>query len=472
MAQRVPVTLLALYFLHAFFQTFPMTAYGDWLFDVIHMPPATTTIYYSVAFFPWNLKPLYGLLSDTLPILGYHRKSYIVLCEIGAAVSLFCTGAYVDSIAGAFIVRVLDAVFEAFAQIMLGIFLVDLAAGDPTSTTSATVQSLANGTKNAASIAALVLGIPVYKDKTITPQQVITWTSLMPLVAAGVCFFGLYEAPTVASTSAASSSVLSLDEEDSFWDSMRSSWRAFKRDLQHKLEVLVPVLPAMLFFFLCSALPGDGMVWYQYTFSLLQDQLECVQYMSLAGMVGRFMSCCMYARWCSGRNVRHVFLVSTVASVVAGLPRLLLAPPMAKLPVSVCTFSTVESLITSFTSEFALLQLLVVATFYCPQQKNVRGLTYALFLSFMDFGGVVSGLVTSVVVDALGIVMDATSQSVNWDHLWVLVVISAAGQLLVLVFLYVLPDKVHTESSASSALNRTTERDPLLAGEDMDRVHV
>lgn len=457
----MPVALLALYFLHAFYQTFPMTAYGDWLFDVIHMPPATTTIYYSVAFFPWNLKPFYGLLSDTLPVFGYHRKSYIVLCEIGAALSLICTGAYVNSIAGAFIVRVLDAVFEAFAQIMLGIFLVDLAVGDPTSTTSATVQSLANGTKNVASIAALVLGIPVYKDKNITPQQVISWTSLMPLIAASVCLLGLYEAPTVASTSAASSSVRSIDHEESFWNSVRSSWRAFKRDLKHKLEVLLPVLPAMLFFFLCSALPGDGMVWYQYTFSLLGDQLECMQYMSLAGMIGRFLSCCMYARWCSGRNVRHVFLASTVASVVAGLPRLLLAPPMAKLPVSVCTFSTVESLITSFTSEFALLQLLVVATFYCPQQKNVRGLTYALYLSFMDFGGVISGLLTSVVVDALGIVVDSSTQNVNWDHLWVLVVISASGQLLVLVFLYVLPDKVHTESNASS-LDRTTECDPLL----------
>lgn len=317
MAQRVPVALLALYFLHAFFQTFPMTAYGDWLFDVIHMPPATTTIYYSVAFFPWNLKPLYGLLSDTLPILGYHRKSYIMFCEIGAALSLFCTGAYVDSIAGAFVVRVLDAVFEAFAQIMLGVFLVDLAVGDPTSTTSARVQSLANGTKNAASIAALVLGIPVYKDKNITPQQVISWTSLMPLIAAGVCLLGLYEEPTVASRSAtSSSSVLSVDDEESWWDSMRSSWRAFKRDLQYKFEVLLPVLPAMLFFFLCSALPGDGMVWYQYTFSAARPAR--VRAVHVPGRHGRSVPVLLHVRALVFRTQRAARLPGLHGRVCGG----------------------------------------------------------------------------------------------------------------------------------------------------------
>ncbi|TMW68433.1 hypothetical protein Poli38472_005901 [Pythium oligandrum] len=455
---RVPVALLALYFLHSFFQTFPTTAYGKWLFNVIHMAPATTTIYFSASFFPWNLKPLYGLISDNFPIMGYHRKSYIVICEIGAALSLLITGTYISSITGAFVVRILDAIFEAFAQIMLGIFLVDLAAGDSTSQSSAQVQSWANGTKNIASIIALFVGIPLYKNQSISPQAVISWTSVFPILAAVICVVALKEKrkSSFAMEPMGEPKVTESLPSNSRCGVVTAAWTSFKDDATEKFKIMKPVLPTMLFFFLCSALPDDGTVWYQYTYELLQGQEECLQYASLVGMVGRFVSCIMYAKVCSGRNVRHVFVASTVSSVVAGLPRLLLTPPVANLPISVCTFGTIEAFITSFTAEFALLQLLVVATFYCPENREVHGLTYALYLSFMDFGGVVSGMFSSVLVTALGIVPDPVTQVINWDHLWLLVVLSALGQLLVLAFLYVLPEKVDGGVKAA-------EQEPLLA---------
>ncbi|KAG1693693.1 hypothetical protein DVH05_023095 [Phytophthora capsici] len=446
----IPLALLTLYFLHAFCMTFPTTAYGTWLFDVIHMPPATTTLYYSVTFFPWNLKPLYGLLSDSFPLFGYRRKSYIIICEVCAATSLVLTATYVHSIAGAFIVKLVDAVAEAFAQMMLGIFLVNLTTGDATSRSSARVQSFANGTKNAASIMALVLGIPVYLDKSITPQEVIGWSSFFPLTAAVVCLFGLKETPVfefAGSESEHSNEIGDVVATTSWRNTVLSWWLPFKRDVQHKMELIKPVFPPMVFFFLCNALPNDGTVWYQYTFSLLNDEHECLQYMYLAGMIGRFLSCLSYAKWCANKSVRSVFLLSTVSSVAAGLPRLLLAPPIVDLPVSVCTFGTAESFITSFTSEFALLQLLVVATYYCPANPEVQGLTYALYLSFMDFGGVVSGVLMSFVVSMLGIVPDPITKVVDWRNLWLVVVIASAGQLLVLVFLYVLPEKVDTSEN-------------------------
>lgn len=476
---EVPGPLLALYFLHAFVDTFPMTAYGKWLFDVVHMPPAMTAVYYSVTFFPWNLKPLYGLISDNLPLCGYRRKPYIVLCELGTALSLVITGAFVRSVAGAFAIKLLDAVCEAFAQLMLGIFLVRLTTGDATSESSARVQSLANATKNAASVIAQFVGIPFYMDKSISAQQIISWSGVFPLISAGVCIFGLKETPIRHEKS--STREISNDEEivrtkvaTSFCQNLRDGWSEFKVDFSRKMKIIVPVLPAMLFFFLCSALPSDGMVWYQYMYSVLDDAPVCMQYINLSSMIGRFVSCLAYGRWCANRNVRKVFLLSTVSSVLAGLPRLLLAPPMASLPVSACTFLTTESFLTAFTSEFALLQLLVVATYYCPESPEVQGLTYALYLSFMDFGGVVSGLLSSLVVTALDIVPDPVTAIIDWQNLWALVVISAAGQLLVLVFLCVLPEKVNTQSvpqrtrprRLSASLVDGTEKLPLLAHVD------
>lgn len=34
---------------------------------------------------PWTIKPIYGLISDFIPLLGYRRRSYLLLCNLAAA---------------------------------------------------------------------------------------------------------------------------------------------------------------------------------------------------------------------------------------------------------------------------------------------------------------------------------------------------------------------------------------------------
>lgn len=43
--------------------------------------------YFAVLNFPWIIKPVFGLVSDFIPLLGYRRKSYLIiasLCAVGA----------------------------------------------------------------------------------------------------------------------------------------------------------------------------------------------------------------------------------------------------------------------------------------------------------------------------------------------------------------------------------------------------
>ncbi|MFQ3614294.1 MAG: folate/biopterin family MFS transporter, partial [Cyanobacteriota bacterium] len=50
-----------------------------YLKDSLGLSPAQVAALTGIAVIPWTLKPLYGLLSDTLPIVGYRRKPYLVL---------------------------------------------------------------------------------------------------------------------------------------------------------------------------------------------------------------------------------------------------------------------------------------------------------------------------------------------------------------------------------------------------------
>lgn len=42
-------------------------------------------IFLSAANIPWTIKPLIGFVSDSVPLLGYRRKSYLALAGLAGA---------------------------------------------------------------------------------------------------------------------------------------------------------------------------------------------------------------------------------------------------------------------------------------------------------------------------------------------------------------------------------------------------
>ena len=50
-----------------------------YLKENLGLPPSTVMYLSSVTTLPWMVKPLYGWLSDTFPLFGYRRKSYMIL---------------------------------------------------------------------------------------------------------------------------------------------------------------------------------------------------------------------------------------------------------------------------------------------------------------------------------------------------------------------------------------------------------
>src|SRR3972149_6809010 len=49
--------------------------------------PADVATFFTIATIPWYIKPLYGLISDFLPIWGYRRKSYFILATLVAVLA-------------------------------------------------------------------------------------------------------------------------------------------------------------------------------------------------------------------------------------------------------------------------------------------------------------------------------------------------------------------------------------------------
>jgi MFS family permease len=60
-----------------------------YLKQVLHWTPVQVTAYLAALTFPWFIKPLYGAVSDFLPIFGSRRKAYLLLANALAALAYF-----------------------------------------------------------------------------------------------------------------------------------------------------------------------------------------------------------------------------------------------------------------------------------------------------------------------------------------------------------------------------------------------
>ncbi|RHN77001.1 putative folate-biopterin transporter, major facilitator superfamily domain-containing protein [Medicago truncatula] len=55
--------------------------------DVQKLQPSTVQLYVGIYFIPWILKPIWGILTDAFPILGYRRRPYFVVAGVVGTVS-------------------------------------------------------------------------------------------------------------------------------------------------------------------------------------------------------------------------------------------------------------------------------------------------------------------------------------------------------------------------------------------------
>ena len=80
--QRVICMMVLFYLIQAYGSNpglfdLPLTIY---LKESLKLSPAQLATFSSVTFIPWLIRPLYGIIGDTVPIFGYQFKSYFFIC--------------------------------------------------------------------------------------------------------------------------------------------------------------------------------------------------------------------------------------------------------------------------------------------------------------------------------------------------------------------------------------------------------
>ena len=87
--------------------------------DELGLDPAAASLIFTVSSFPWLVKPLWGFVSDAVPLFGYRRKSYLALCGVLGTVGGVALATVVDDVPSAAVAFTLGSLSTAFADVVI-----------------------------------------------------------------------------------------------------------------------------------------------------------------------------------------------------------------------------------------------------------------------------------------------------------------------------------------------------------------
>eukprot|EP00929_Paragymnodinium_shiwhaense_P053285 TRINITY_DN26669_c0_g1_i1.p1 TRINITY_DN26669_c0_g1~~TRINITY_DN26669_c0_g1_i1.p1 ORF type:complete len:490 (+),score=81.38 TRINITY_DN26669_c0_g1_i1:91-1560(+) len=449
-------------------ESWPLMALSQ-LFQELDMGVPDITNYEAVVFLPWCLKPLYGLLADSVRIHKSHRRAYILLTTAGSAACYLATGLLVRSQAELYVVSLVRTACEAFLQLLLGAVLVDVAQDDLSKATS--LQSYFNAALWLGTLAAQ--GMYYFyargsQDFVPNARRTISMTAVAPALLAILCLLKLPEtAEHVEERSVGSEvkferrkffvviallqanliliSCRSLMAEDTFSRAIFCSFvlsvgligivfhKVVKRSLcpeaaaeyaRTQDEICFRWGRLAVFLFLVGAIPTSTVALGQAQFmKFRQDELTEVN------ILGSVCSCFAALAFAGTRRIpglRRVFAICAVVAAAAVLVWLPFAKELAEVDGKVSVHSRLGALLVMGTisgSVASLWTVLPVDTCITAASGQLdsqqKATAYGTLLSFYASGATAGGFIASPIVQYLGL------DSKSWAALpeWIVVTV-------------------------------------------------
>ncbi len=97
---------------------------SNWLKVTLHWDPTTISASLAILDLPWIIKPLWGAISDFVPLFGYRRRPYLVLANIAAFLA-FAAVATIDTTASMISALTVTAIAMAASSTLCGALLVE-----------------------------------------------------------------------------------------------------------------------------------------------------------------------------------------------------------------------------------------------------------------------------------------------------------------------------------------------------------
>jgi MFS family permease len=374
---------------------------SHWLKEAMHWDSVTISASLAILDLPWVIKPLWGAISDFVPLFGYRRRPYLVLANIGAFAA-FAWVATIDSTAGMIPALTVTAFAMAISSTLCGALLVE--TGQKNNTTASFVNQQWLWYNIALMVASLVAGYLIEILSPLGALHAAAWiAAVAPLAIIGGVW--LIQEPRAKVDMAALRERLSA---------LLSVFR--NRDLWF--------VGGFLFLYYFS--PGIGTpLYFQMTDRLGFSQGFIGELSAIAA--GGWIVGGLLFRWRLNRlNRRALLQLSILGGVLSTLAYLLLSTPATAVAIW---------FVGGITSMIAMIATMSLAAESCPE--GAEGFAFAAMMSIVNLTGPLSDTMGSLLY-----------QHVFDQKLAPLIIVSAAATALVF---FLIPLMVFRKGSAAVA---------------------
>ncbi|XP_021291750.1 folate-biopterin transporter 1, chloroplastic isoform X1 [Herrania umbratica] len=394
-------------------------AVSFYLKDDLHLDPAETAVISGFSALPWLVKPLYGFISDSIPLFGYRRRSYLVLSGLLGALSWSLMAMFVDSKYSAAFCILLGSLSVAFSDVVVDSMVVERARGESQSM-SGSLQSLCWGSSAFGGIVSSYFSGSLVDAYGV--RFVFGATALLPLITSAVAVL-VKEQPVLGPARVQNV----LLGNPSFLESSRESiiqlWNAVRQP-----NVFLPTV----FIFLWQATPQSESAMFYFTTNKLGFTPEFLGRVKLVTSVASLVGVGLYNGFLKNVPLRKIFLATPIIGTALGMTQVFLVTGLNRqFGISDEWFAIGDSLILTVLGQASFMPVLVLAAKLCPE--GMEATLFATLMSISNGGNVVGGLIGAGLTQVFGVTKD------KFDNLATLIILCNLSSLLPLPLLGLLP---------------------------------
>ncbi|OGZ20471.1 MAG: hypothetical protein A2654_03075 [Candidatus Nealsonbacteria bacterium RIFCSPHIGHO2_01_FULL_43_31] len=392
MALRLSLTFAAIYFFSTNgMASLPGLAVSYLLKDVLKMTASQASYFGAVTLLGWVIKPLWGMISDALPLFGYRRKSYLILTSLVASAVWFMLGQVENyTIALLLTVFTLSNFFYAFNDVVCDGLMVQ--TGKPHNLTGK-FQSWQWGAVYVAQIFTSLAGGWVATN--LKNQTIFSINAVFPLMVLALVLFFVKEEKA--------------EKNSAHWKTSVSALKEAGRD-----KVLWFVA---FFIFFWNFSPSYGTPFFYYANDVLKFEKMFFGYVGAVGSATSVLGAMLFSRYSAKVPMKKLIYCSIVIAVITNLSDLIYFTPFilnhlwrAKV-MYIITAGTMSILGT-----FITLAMMNLAAVICP--KYSEGTVFAALMSVWNLGNMGSSAFGGYMFDLVGlkmlIVVSATFTAAAW----------------------------------------------------------
>jgi folate/biopterin transporter len=410
--------------------------------DELKIEPSQLAQINSIIHIPWAIKPLLGLITDLLPIFGYRRKIYIMLCGI---INLFCwlyMAFYTQTTGMACFMIFMVNLTLSFCSVLGEAVVVELSQME-TEDKDSKAKDLVSMFFFARTVGELISSYLKGLFVDIMPlRRIFLIGCFIPsmLIIAG---FMLIEKRVGEKSENRErrdnpENHDNLDREN-YGTIHNNSQNTHNSSIVQQPKNLVQeftnficqkyVLLPLMFIIIFKATPSYFDPFFYFITNELKINATALGKISFVSTIAVLCAIVIYKTYLKNFNFKHMIIIGTITSFfISLLCYLLVLRINIKFGIPDFYLLLFTNSFLSMVGEFVLLPILSLACVLCP--KNLEGTIYSVFMSSLNLGGILSSLNGGILTSAMNI------STKDYSNLHWLILASKVSSLLPLPMLY------------------------------------